>query len=193
MCQVGPKRSLSTCGKVKKHIPSLPVKKKAMRGAVTVQQHTRVLRDTSLWCLVPVCFHYAVDLYPRRWLALLGVLVAFASWMHWSKYAPRSLRHDCDVICACLYLFCEFMTKTVVTPTDIALRVLSMAFFVRACYRKVGCNIGLAAHLAFRYTAWLAVMHLYMSKAMLVLMSLFYLCTIVVLISCFQQKRKLAV
>ena len=155
-----------------------------MPAAVSFQQHTRVLRDSSLFCLVPTCFHYAVDGYPRRWLAPIGILVTSASWMHWSKYEFRGLRHNCDVVCACVYLFCEFVTKALVSPTDIALRALSMVFFIRACYRKVGSNDGLAAHLAFRHAAWAAVMHVYVPKTILLALSMVYVyfCTVVILI-----------
>lgn len=171
--------------------------------SVTHHQHTTVLRDTSLWLLFPPYFHLTQDKGVRHYLGYLGIVLAGASCLYWSKFNLTSWRRKLDILCASLYLLTEFATSPAVQSVletkanslevvsqllytltvALAIRFGSLVWFVMACERTVGCNSGLICHLMFRYLAWVAVMREYLPKIKVVIYTILFVGHTVVILA----------
>ena len=163
--------------------------------SVTFNQHTTVLRDSSLWLLLPPYYHLSQDEGVRHYLGYLGITLASASCLHWSNYNLNSWRRKFDIICASSYLLIEFATspdfqrvwvnllssREVLLPqlysltVSVAIRFGSLIWFIMSCERAVGSLSGLICHLMFRYLAWVAVMRVYLTHLNVAILSIVFI------------------
>ena len=140
---------------------------------VSVKQHTAVLRDTSMFILVPPLYHYATDIMPRQGLSVVGFLLFIMSWRHWSAYDFHGYRRKLDIAFATTYIALEFITCKIDTA-GVALRALSGLAFYKSCDYPVGSAVGLKYHLLFRYLGWVAVMRSFCPAPTLAAWTFFY-------------------
>ena len=128
---------------------------------LTVYDHTRTLRDNSVWLLTIVPWHLTQDKGCRVCLGILSPALALASWLHWHNYVESGWRRRLDIVLSLLYIIIEVATLECIGVEDIGLRLIALVFFVRSCLHPVGSVEGLVSHLTFRYVAWVFVMHTY--------------------------------
>ena len=163
---------------------------------ISRRRHTRTLRGTSIFILVPPYFHYTSDDYPRVYLAFWGVCVFLASWMHWSKYDYYGARRQVDIFFASTYLVLELLTRSTVGLLDVFCIAGSLFFYSRACQHKVGVVRGLVAHLMFRYFAWISVVHTFIKDwSILAIWTLLYVtfalaCVLLCVEETYSKKRR---
>jgi hypothetical protein len=133
--------------------------------SLTEYDHTRALRDNSIWLLTIVPWHLTQDKGSRVCLGILAPALALASWLHWHNYVDSGWRRRLDIVLSSLYIIIELTTLESIGVEDVGLRLIALVFFAMACLHPVGSLEGLVSHLTFRYVAWVFVMRTYVEMA----------------------------